>query len=217
MLTVHIREFCQVSLGPLPHSVCGPGYEARKEQCSSVLGVIIYYMGKGFVAKTLICAYTISTIILAVLLLELFKCFPVQANWVGVLSRNKWPFATTCSEKGGWAYFSREYGIRVPRNDEIIQSKDEGSETCSFCTYLQGCKLGGSTQKTLWQRCQWVVTDKPGEWPNKPVKLYLHAHKDIRTVRISPCTVYWAEWKKFFLWWCNQQKFPSAKYLYAGL
>ena len=28
MLTVYIREFCQVSPGPLPHSTCGPGYEA---------------------------------------------------------------------------------------------------------------------------------------------------------------------------------------------
>ena len=29
MLTVHIREFCQVSPGPLPRSACRPGYEAK--------------------------------------------------------------------------------------------------------------------------------------------------------------------------------------------
>ena len=33
MLTVHIREFCQVSPDPLPHFACGPGNEANYYVC----------------------------------------------------------------------------------------------------------------------------------------------------------------------------------------
>ena len=42
MLIVHIREFCQVSPGPLPRSVCGPGYEASPIHAMSQKSNLIY-------------------------------------------------------------------------------------------------------------------------------------------------------------------------------
>ena len=43
------------------------------------------------------------------------------------------------------------------------KSKGEESDTVSEVTHLQDLKLGGSSQKTLWQCCQPVVAEIPGE------------------------------------------------------
>ena len=48
-----------------------------------------------------------------------------------------------------------------------MTAKREESETASSDEHLQFSKLGGSTQKTLWQCCQLVVVEIPGQWETK--------------------------------------------------
>ena len=71
MLTVHIREFCQVSPGPLPHFVCGPGNEANyyvckqgKKTISSAMVWRLLMIARHLVNAVHICIVTVSLLTL---------------------------------------------------------------------------------------------------------------------------------------------------------
>ena len=64
MLTEHIRKFCQVSPGPLPHSVCGPGYEAyesKESACKAIhTGTHIHSFSNSSVSAHVYPAFKLS-------------------------------------------------------------------------------------------------------------------------------------------------------------
>ncbi len=61
----------------------------------------------------------------------------------------------------------------------ILQTTDTGPFTHSAMTDLQVCEFGGSTEKTLWQFCQLVIGEEPGQ---------LRDHTGIQECDMRLCT-----------------------------